>query len=268
MKKILVLLLTLVLILTGCSKNNSSTTGLAWDCTEYSTLEELNNAAGSNIVKLSTAEVSKEWFGYISNSIAEYKFNVGDEEWSIRASKDVDNDISGLHYDSIKFEKDKDATYYTDDYDVHRIFIDGMQYVVSLNVKDKDISMSYFDEVSNQLLSSIAGVDLGYETTVEEKGDDVVYTSTIHDVDGSTLIMEIIYTFKDDKMVSIKNNNIFDSEEAAKAYYEELIKSGISSDKLVLDGNVISTEDDSNIDFYSDYTKADFINLMKSSLEQ
>lgn len=268
MKKILVILLTSLLVLTGCSKKNEQTIGLAWDCTEYDTLEDLNEVAGSNISKLTTAEVSNEWFGYISSSIAEYKFNIGEEEWSIRASKDIDNDISGLHYDAIKFEKGKDATYYTDEVYAHRLFINDMQYVISLNVKDKDIPETYFDEISNELLSSAAGVELGYEASVEEKGDDVVYTVTMHEADGSTVTMEIIYTFKDDKMVSIKNNNIFDSEDAAKAYYDELINSGISSDDLVLNGNVISSEDDSSLEFYADYTKADFITLMKSSIEQ
>ena len=266
MKKILTILLLLCFVLTGCSNNHNA--NATWDCVEYSTIEEMNEAAGTNIVSAGIAGKSDEWFGVISKSIAQYKFKANDEDWCVRASKDVDNDISGVYSDSIDFEKDITSTYYTDEIDLFRFFYNDVQYVITLDVKDKDISTAHFDSVCNEFKTNITGVKSGYENEIYEDGDNVVYKVVMYNDDGSTTTMETIYGFDGDKMVSITSNIIFETEQAAKEYYDLLIENGRSEDEITLDKTIISSDMSQNVDFYSDMSKDDFIAQMKSSMEQ
>ena len=112
MKRILLTLFVLCLMMCGCTKQNDvvqptndvKIDGAIWDHAEYSTIEEMNKIAGTNITSAAVAGKENESFIVISNSIAQYKFTVNGEEWCIRGSKNVDDDISGLHYDNITFE--------------------------------------------------------------------------------------------------------------------------------------------------------------------
>ena len=269
MKKLFLLLFTICFCLTGCSnKTGGSDDGSTWDYVEYETIEDMNNAAGTNIVSAAIAGKSDETFGIISKNIAQYTFNANGNEWCVRASKDVDNDISGLHYDSIGFEKDMTSTYYTDEVYAFRFFHNGVQYVISTNVVDTNITMSGFDSVCNEFKTNITGVKSGYETNITEDGDNVVYTITMFNDDGTTMIIETIYGFEADKMVSITSNAIFETQDAAKEYYDSLIENGKSPDEITLDGTKISSENNANVDFYSDLTKQQFIEQLKNSLNQ
>ena len=267
MKKVLIVLLLVCLAVTGCSKK-ANNANAKWDCVEYDSIEDMNTAAGTNIVSASVAGKSEEWFGVISKSIAQYKFKVNDEEWCIRASKDVDNDISGLHYDNIGFEKDTTATYYNDEVYAFRFFDKGVQYVISLDVKDKDISTGHFDEICNDFKTNITGVKSGYENELLEEGNDVILRTTMFNDDGTTTIMDTIYTFENDKLVKITSKLGFETEQAAKDYLDAMTKEGADVSSFVLEGSTITSDSSSNVDFYSDYTKATFIDMMKSSVGQ
>lgn len=275
MKRILLTLFVLCLMLCGCAKQDEKSQstddgkidGAIWDHTEYSTIEEMNKIAGTSITSAAVAGKENESFIVISNSIAQYKFTVNGEEWCIRGSKNVDNDISGLHYDNITFEKGVEATYYNDDVYAHRFFYDDTQYVISLDVKDKDIAMSHFDDVCADFQTEITGVQAGYETEIVEEDGNVVYRNVMHNSDGTSTILEYIYVFNGDKMISLISKISFETEDAAKAYYDELIEAGSSASDIVLQGKVISSES-KDVDFYSDYTKQEFIEMMKSSLAQ
>ena len=269
MKKIVLALLVLSLLLTGCGNNGDGGNANAkWDCVEYTSLEEINTAAGTNIVKAQVESVSDEWFGVISSSIAQYTFKCGDEDWCIRGSKDVDNDISGLNYDSISFEKDITATYYNDEVYAFRFFFEDTQYVVSLDVKDKDISTSYFDKICNGFKTDVTGVKSGYESEIIENGDEVISRTTLYNDDGTKIVMDSIYTFEGDKMVSILSSTLFETEETAKEYYDLLLDNGRSADDMTLDGCTISSLMNGNLDFYSDYTKDEFIKMQKEAIGQ
>ncbi len=268
MKKVLIALLLVCLALVGCSKKDINANA-KWDCVEYDTIEEMNAAAGTNIVSASVAGKSEEWFGVISNSIAQYKFKVNGEDWCIRASKDVDNDISGLYYDSIKFKKDTTSTYYiVDEVYMVRFFDNGIQYVISLDVKDKDISTSHFDEVSNSFITNITGVKSGYENELFEEGNDVILRTTVFNDDGTSTVMDTIYTFEKDKMVKITSKTTFETEQAALDYLNEMVENGRDKNEFTLEGTTIISDNSSNVDFYSDKTKEAFINMMKESLGQ
>ena len=267
MKKVILMLLACCLVLTACGAQKGNESGLSYDCTEYTSLDEMNAAVGTNIQPLG-ADETDEKYEVITDSIAQYTFKIGEEEWCVRASQDLDNDISGLYYEDIGFEKNITSVYYNDEVYMTRFFNEGVQYTISLNVLDKDIARSYYDSQSSQIQTNITGVQAGYENEVVEEGDNVVYRVVMHNDDGSTMTMEVIYAFENDKMVSILNNYIFDTEEAAKEYYDMLIESGYSAEQIVLEGKTISSENNSNLEFYSDYTKAEFLEMMQSSIAQ
>lgn len=268
MKKLLFTLLVLCISLTACSKKEEVVgPGSTWDCVEYENIEDMNAVTNTNIVEAPVAEKTDEWFGVISKTIAQYKFTTNGEQWCVRASKDIDNDISGLYYENIEFEKDITATYYNDEVYAFRFFYDNTQYVIFVDVKEKDIAMSHFDDVCNDFKTNITGIKSGYDNRIYEDGDNVIYELIMYNDDGTKIVSEIIYVFENEKMVSIINCNTFDSEEAAKEYYDLLIEYGTSPKEITLNGKTILSESN-DVDFYSDYTKAEFMEMMSQSMAQ
>lgn len=272
MKKLLFTLFVVCIMLTGCgnneTKNENNNANAVFDAKEYNTIEEMNEAAKTNITSAAVAGKSDEKFIVISGNIAQYTFTCNGENWCVRASKDIENDISGLYYDSIGFEKDTVATYYTDDVYMNRFFYNDTQYVISLDVKDKDIAMSHFDEVCAEFQTNITGVQAGYENSLVEDGDNVIYTIVIHNTDGTSTTMDTIYTFDGDKMTLVTSKAIFETEEAAKEYYDQLIEAGKSADSMELNGTIITSSSSESAEFYSDMTRSQFVEMMQSSLAQ
>lgn len=265
MKKLLFILVLFCLMVTGCNNKNNqgNLNGAIFDKKDYETIEEMNEAAGTNIVSAPISGKSDESFIVIANKIAQYTFNTNEEKWCIRASKDTDNDISGLYYDSIGFEKDTNATYYTDDFYVNRFFNNGIQYVISLDVKDKDIKTTHFDDVCGEFQTNITGVKAGYNVEIFEENDNVIHKTTYYNDDGTATIMEIIYKFKNDKMTSITNNIILENEEKLNEYLNLLKENNSPIDDLTINGTTISTDNSNNIDNYQDFTKSEFIKNQK-----
>ena len=268
MKKILFVLIMLCLVLTGCSKNEESKDDAKWDYVEYSTIEEMNEAANTNIVSAAIAGKSDEKFGVISGNIAQYTFTANSEEWCLRASKDVDNDISGLYYENNGFDKDITSTYYNDEVYMFRFFYDDTQYVITLDVKNKDIPTSHFDSVCNEFKTNITGVKSGYENEIIEDGDNVINKVTVFNDDGTTTVMDTVYTFEEDKMVKITSYTTFENEKALEDYLDLMAQNDRDISKFTIDGLTISSDISSNVDFYSDYTKAEFIDMMKSPISK
>ena len=99
-----------------------------------------------------------------------------------------------------------------------------------------------------------------------EDGDDVIYRVVIYNDDGTTMTMDTVYTFENDKMSKIVSNINFETAEALKAYVEDLKEYGNSVENLVIEGTTLSSDSSSNVDFYSDYTKAEFISMMKDQI--
>lgn len=262
MKKLL-LVLILCMTLCGCQKNNNNVT---WDVEECTTLEDLNEKAGTHIIAPGIVGKENEWFGLISKTIAEYKFDLDGYTWSIRASKNVDEDISGVYSESITFEKDTSSTFYTDDVYLSRFFFEDVQYVINLDLLDKDdFGTMNFDEVVGEIKSAITGVeDVGYKVNVYEEGDDVVWAVDYKFEDGTSLKMDVHYCFENDKMTKVVTMMTYDSEEVAKETYDELLESG-GQEGIILEGKTISQE--SPADGY-DQTKAEFLETMQALASQ
>lgn len=267
MKRLVFFTITLCLCLTACS-NTKNKTDVILDYVEYETVEELNSIAGTHIVVSNSEDKSNEEFGLITGTIAQYTFNIGDEKWCVRGSKDTENDISGLYYDDIKFEKNITSTYYNSEVYVLRFFDGDVQYVITLKLPKEGASTSYFDKTCNYLKTKITGIKAGYDVEIVEDGDNVINRTTYYNNDNTITISEVVYSFKENKMVSIKNNTIFASEEIAKDYYDQLLLNGGSKDKLILNGKIISLDKSENLEFYSDYTKEMFIEQMQATITE
>ena len=98
MKKAVIILLT-CLLLTGCAQPEPSAQ-LVNPMQEKSSLEEINAAAGTDIQRPLAFELSNEQYFLINTEIpvADYRFCIGDNNYTFRASKSVE-DISGVYGD-------------------------------------------------------------------------------------------------------------------------------------------------------------------------
>lgn len=263
MKKIIIALL-LCLSLCGCSNNKNNA---IYDYKECESVQDINSELGVNLVTAAIAGKSDEKFGIISGSIGQYSFTANGEEWCLRASKNVDEDISGLYYDSITFTPDMTSVYYTDEVNLFRFFYDNAQYTISLDVKDKDISNRHFDDVCYEFKTNITGIKSGYETDIYVDGDDVVYVGTTYDESGSPVISKTVYSFVDDKMVSIKSDTIFESNDKLNEYLQILNEYGMSLDGYEIGDTTITLITTEGLDYYADYTKDSFYSERKAALE-
>lgn len=151
MKKLLCILaaLTLGISLAACSKAPEETTtaaeetvadaglaGIANPMAEYGSLAEICEITGVSITKPETqGEISDEKFFVISGELAEYDFTVNGRNYTLRGSKDLNADISGLYTENgTAFAGQTDGTAYYSDETVHaaRTVINETQYVLTV----------------------------------------------------------------------------------------------------------------------------------------
>lgn len=102
MKKIIAILLVLAMVICfgACNKNEKPVdTGMPNPMTEVASLDELNAAAGCNLVKPGVMGVSDEKFFTINcgdYTIGEYQFTVAGVNYTLRAAATTE-DISGVY---------------------------------------------------------------------------------------------------------------------------------------------------------------------------
>lgn len=101
MKQIFIALLSLIFLisLTACSisinQTGSENTQIANPMVAKESLEEINSAIGSSIVKPSE-DVTNERFYLISDSIGEYDFTLNGISYTLRVAQ-TEDDISGIY---------------------------------------------------------------------------------------------------------------------------------------------------------------------------
>lgn len=165
MKKILAVLLCLSfisLIFSACGKadtpDNGSSANMVNPVEEYSSLDEINKAAGTKLVSPDDGSLSAESFSVISNSISQYKFTLGGCEYCFRASAESDDDISGIYLDNGKtaFEgqSESGAVAASGEFKAFRFFVDGIQYVLSVN-DNNSLDADYFNRMGEKLQNSV-----------------------------------------------------------------------------------------------------------------
>ena len=86
------------------SQTEEPAAGMPNPVTELSSLEELNEQAGTNLVSPPVMGVSGEEFRLIDgeNKIAEYRFTVGGIPYQLRAARGAEEDISGVYLENGK----------------------------------------------------------------------------------------------------------------------------------------------------------------------
>ena len=105
MKKILALVLALVLAVSfaACGQKEPLVgPGTENPMTECASLDEINAAAGTNIVKPGVMGVSEEKFFTVKTgdrTIAEYRFDLNGISYTVRSAAIADQDISGYYVD-------------------------------------------------------------------------------------------------------------------------------------------------------------------------
>lgn len=130
MKKLLTLLI-LMLIVSGCS-NETNTANMENPIKEIESLQEINELASTNILEIEQGQNPRYSIINSDPVIAQYDFQLNGYEWSIRGSKQVNDDISGINHEHNKFEAYGDYTLYTDDFYMARYFCDDTQYVYTI----------------------------------------------------------------------------------------------------------------------------------------
>ena len=138
MKKIIVILLALLLVmtLTGCQdKQEEIGANLPNPVQEYQSLEEINKESQIVIVSAPVAGKSNEKFYVINdeNKISEYWFDVNGLTYTLRAAKQTANDISGLYYEGNTFEENTNSIFMNNEYKMARFFSNQGQYVLAVH---------------------------------------------------------------------------------------------------------------------------------------
>ena len=97
--KIITIILICCFLLSGCTQPEP--TQLVNPMQEKSSLEEINAAAGADIQRPLSFELSDEKYFVINTEpiVADYRFSIGDNSYTFRASKSVE-DISGVYGDT------------------------------------------------------------------------------------------------------------------------------------------------------------------------
>ena len=170
MKKIIKIALCLLVLLTICAcakkeeepKEETPTIGegTANPIIECKSLEEVNKKVGVNIVSPGVMGKEDIFYSYINVDpiIGQYIFEINGYEYTLRASKNVNEDISGLYVDGNTFEPGKDFTLIDKEYKMDRFFVDGVQYV--LIIKDNgEMSEDQFYTIVQEI-EGIHGKDL------------------------------------------------------------------------------------------------------------
>lgn len=176
MKKLVALLICFVMMFSLCAcgreeaKNEEKepqnteegTANMVNPCTEYSSLEEVNEIIGGNLCAPGVMGVSDRAFVVIdcgSYKIGEYQFTVAGYDYNLRCAKTGD-DISGVYLSGGEGTAFEGQTAETDDNGIQsnadnetkcaRWFVDDMQYVLSVNDNggmDHETFMSIADEM-------------------------------------------------------------------------------------------------------------------------
>lgn len=105
-------------------------TGMPNPVVEYSSLEEINEVAGVNLMKPPVMGVSDERFSVIGGRIAQYICDINGMEWTFRGACITDEDISGIYDERNVFTPNEDYGLYANEFYLDRFFDGDRQYTI------------------------------------------------------------------------------------------------------------------------------------------
>lgn len=184
MKKITAIILSLIFIclaMAGCGKKISAepesatesdtqqttenAAGMPNPMVSFNSLDEINQKTGVNLVKPGAMGVSNEAFYVVNSTLADYRFSIGGFDYTFRASKNINEEISGIYIDGeLAFEGEKsDYSFKSgEEYKAIRFFVNNIQYVLSVK-DDSEIADTDFDATAVELMNTIMQVTSGEE---------------------------------------------------------------------------------------------------------
>lgn len=281
MKKIKLILITIciMIMVAGCSKQSDSE-NMPNPNQQYNLLEDINEKVGGNLTKPNIETIEDDDFTIIDGEyqIAQYRFHVKDVKYCYRFSKaPLSFDISGYYVDGkLLFSEDDYGVCFVNPKDgvrAARWQAEEGQYVL---LAEGNIEQ---DEFTNTVysLTDITGtveVDINdmhdavnfFTSSVEEDGDNIVYTTVPKENAEDQTIQRVIYVCKGEKIVRIDCENIYQDEQAAQDFYKEYNEL-YPSYKLEINGKVVKMVLSENAEGLEDYKRSDLLKQLKESAE-
>ena len=152
MKKIIciVLIILLATMVVSCSSNKQveheeNIANMPNPIKEYSSLDDINGIADVYIVIPSSIPATNIKYTTISDEAAQVMFMLDNHKWTVRGSRNVTDDLSGIHNESNVFEPGQDTAVYLNDYLIDRIFTEGIQYTIVVQEEQGYDPASYSD---------------------------------------------------------------------------------------------------------------------------
>ncbi|MBR2578061.1 MAG: hypothetical protein IKE38_03925 [Erysipelotrichaceae bacterium] len=206
------LLITVVFLFNvSCSKLTVMIDRVTEPKTEYETLEEINETAGTCLVRLPVNGISDERYYMTADDIAEYDFTFNGLSCCFRASKTLNKDISGVRIDG-------DPAFVDMSEDMSVNFEDKNLKIGRFTVKDVQYSLS-FEDGGNLSYSDFAGILADARDTISQ----IVFSEEIKGLIG---MYYDSYSMRAHAEISLVDNSdlVVDVQWSDSAYeYEEWI---------------------------------------------
>ena len=147
-----------MICMTACFNKDENRETVVNPLLSYESLSEINNAIGVSLIKLPFSSISDETYYVIGGIIAEYNFIANDYEYCFRASRMLDEDISGIYIDGepafSDFSESLSVNQNDDTFKVGRFEVDGVQYSISVMDEGK-MDYSSFSEFVEKTRDSV-----------------------------------------------------------------------------------------------------------------
>lgn len=164
MKKVLSILFVMLVAISLCAcsakqeavePKQEESIGMKNPMVEYKSLDEINAKVGSNLIKPGVMGVSDEKFFVVDENLADYRFTLNGLEYSFRASKDLNQDISGIYVDGKSmFENGTNSTYSDSQYHGFNFVVDDVQY--TFTVKDNgQLDDEQFANITDEIFNTV-----------------------------------------------------------------------------------------------------------------
>lgn len=159
MKKLIkILAVSLLLFTFACSKNDNGG-GMPNPMVEYESLDAINKKVGCNLIQPGVMGITDEKYYVIADTLAQYNFSLNGYDFTFRASKDMNEDISGVYVGNgtlFSLFDSKDPVNITGEgVKGYRFFTDDTQYTIIADQAD-DLDEMKFVGLCEEIMSIIA----------------------------------------------------------------------------------------------------------------
>lgn len=246
---------------------------------EKKTLEDINEEVGGNLIRPEGLDITNERFDVINEEypVAEYNFEANGLTYCFRFSKaPLSVDISGVYFRgeplyteedcSLIFSHPDDNTY------VSRWPGSGGQYTIMC---EGDCDMSDFMNMVYEITYVVGEDEIScdlpeptstYTVTIEEDGDNLVYTSIPNEGSTDKNTHRTIFYCEGEKIVKVISETIYENAEDAKNDYDFYLEN-FPSAEVELNGNVLTSVTSKDGAAYDGFTRSDMLKSLQDSAD-